>query len=162
MDVGNPTGVKVYSEPDPQWIGLLCRPSRAWVSVTPVIQPANELTATEWNRLRAARKAPDENAKIITAIEKRLEKRRIELITRSIYQAIGTDGARVASVEVIRGGPIAGVHVPTQYRVAGYLSETPRLHLRIVFDRPLRGPLALGRGRHVGFGLMWPDGHDRG
>ncbi|HET8580806.1 MAG TPA: type I-U CRISPR-associated protein Csb2 [Nitrospiraceae bacterium] len=162
VDEGNPTGVRVYSESDPQWAGLLCQPSRVWVSVTPVIQPANELTAAEWNRLRAARKAPDENEKVIRAIEKRLEKRRIELITRSVYQAIGTDEARVASVEVIRGGPIAGVHVATQYRVTGYLSETPRLHVRLVFDRPVQGPLAIGRGRHVGFGLMWPDTNDRG
>lgn len=96
MDEGNPTGVKTYSEPDPQWANLLCQPSRTWISITPVIQPASELTAAEWNRLRGARKAPDENAKIITAIEKRIEKRRIELITRSVYQAIGTDEARVS------------------------------------------------------------------
>jgi CRISPR-associated protein Csb1 len=34
--------------------------------------------------------------------------------------------------------------------------ETPQLHVRVTFDRPIAGPLAIGRGRHVGFGVLWP------
>jgi CRISPR-associated protein Csb2 len=40
--------------------------------------------------------------------------------------------------------------------VSGYLAQTPRLHLRVTFDRPVTGPISVGRGRHVGFGLLWP------
>jgi CRISPR-associated protein Csb2 len=78
------------------------------------------------------------------------------LIERSVQQSIAVQDARIVSVEFASGGPIAGVHVATQYRAKGYLGETPKLHLRVTFDRPVAGPLAVGRGRHVGFGVLWP------
>jgi CRISPR-associated protein Csb2 len=61
------------------------------------------------------------------------------------------------NVEIIPGGSIAGVHLATHYRVAGYRAETPRIHLRVRFDWPIAGPIAVGRGRHVGLGLLWPE-----
>jgi CRISPR-associated protein Csb2 len=44
--------------------------------------------------------------------------------------------------------------------VAGYLAETSRFHVKVTFDRPVSGPIAVGRGRHVGFGLLWPSAND--
>jgi CRISPR-associated protein Csb2 len=68
-----------------------------------------------------------------------------------VRQAIEDTGARIESIEFASGGWFAGVHVATQYRANGYLGETPRLHVRVTFDREVTGPLAIGRGRHVGF-----------
>jgi CRISPR-associated protein Csb2 len=157
-DNGRGTGVTLHSEPETKWLQTITGKSRTWVSVTPVIQAAKELTSAEWQRLRSMRRAAAESGEDLARLERRLEARRVELLVRSLVQAIGSDGARPVSVEIVHGGPIAGVHIARQYRVSGYLAETPRLHVRVTFDRPVVGPIAIGRGRHVGFGLMWPEG----
>ncbi|MCS7025467.1 MAG: type I-U CRISPR-associated protein Csb2 [Bryobacteraceae bacterium] len=151
------TGVRLETEPDQQWLKAVMSSSRTWVSVTPVIQPAKELTSAEWSRLRAMRRAAAESAGDLARLEQRLRDRRLELVVRSLTQAVGTSGAQPVSVEVMPSGPIAGVHLARHYRVDGYLADTPRWHLRVTFDRPVTGPLAVGRGRHVGFGLLWPE-----
>lgn len=156
LDNGRRTGVRLDTEPDGQWLKAVTGRSRAWVSVTPVIQTAKELTSAEWRRLRAMRRVAAESGEDLARLEQRLRDRRLELVVRSLRQAVGNNGARPISVEVIPGGPMAGVHIARQYRVGGYLAETPRLHLRVTFDRAVTGPIAVGRGRHVGFGLLWP------
>jgi CRISPR-associated protein Csb2 len=157
MDNGRGTGVMLNTEPDRQWLRAITRRSRTWVSVTPVIQVAKELTSAEWARLRTMRRVSTEGGRDLVRLEQRREHRRLELLVRSLAQAIAADSARPVSVEVVHGGPVAGVHIAQQYRVNGYLAETPRLHVRVTFDRPVAGPIAIGRGRHAGFGLLWPD-----
>ena len=155
-DNGLGTGVVLDTEPDRQWLRAITKRSRTWATVTPLVQAAKELTGAEWKRLvEARRKAEQEPAKA-AARELHLRKRRLELIERSIRQAIAGQGARIVSVEFTSGGPIAGVHVAAQYRTKGYLSEMPKLHIHVTFDRPVAGPLAVGRGRYVGFGVLWP------
>lgn len=156
LDNGRGTGVTLETEPDRQWLQAISRRSRTWVSVTPVIQAAKELTSNEWHRLREMRQAAVENGENLVRLEHRLQGRRLELLVRSFVQAVGTRGARPISVETNPGGSIAGVHIARQYRVAGYLAETSRFHVRVKFDRPISGPISVGRGRHVGFGLFWP------
>lgn len=155
-DNGRGTGVVLNTEPDGQWLRTITRKSRTGVTVTPMMQVAKELTSAEWKRLLVARRSADEAQEELARLEERLMTRRLELVVRSLHQAVGDEGARLVSVEVVRGGPIAGVHVASQYRVSGYLAETPRLHLRVTFDQPVAGPIAIGRGRHVGFGVLWP------
>jgi CRISPR-associated protein Csb2 len=157
---GRRTGVTLDTEPDVQWLTAITRRSRMWASVTPVVQVAKELTSTEWRRLRAARRAAGERGEELTLLEDRLQKRRLELVVRALVHAIPPDSGRPIAVEIVRGGPMAGVDLAPQYRVDGYLGETPRFHLRVTFDRPVAGPVAAGRGRHVGFGLLWPDDAD--
>jgi CRISPR-associated protein Csb2 len=155
-DNGGKTGIVLRTEPDGQWLQTISRTSRAWVTVTPMVQVAKELTSAEWKRLRDAREAADQQPAEFVRLEKRLRDRRLELAVRALRQAIADQDARPVSVECAAGGPIAGVHIASQYRVSGYLAETPRLHLRVTFDRPVAGPIAVGRGRHVGYGLLWP------
>ncbi len=155
-DNGRGTGVVLDTEPDGQWLRAISRTARTWVTVTPMVQAAKELTSAEWKRLSAARRAADREPEELVRLEERLRARRLELVTRSLCQAVADQDARPVSVESAAGGPIAGVHIAPQYRVRGYLSETPRFHLRVTFDRPVAGPIAVGRGRHVGFGLLWP------
>ena len=155
-DNGRSTGVVLDTEPDRQWMRAITRRSRSWVTVTPMVQVARELTSTEWKRLCAARRAADYGPAELARLEERLRVRRLELVTRSLRQAVCDQDACPESVEIAPGGPTAGVHVASHYRVSGYLAEAPRLHLRVTFDRPVTGPIAVGRGRHVGFGLMWP------
>lgn len=155
-DNGRATGVLLDTEPDGQWRRNITRRSRTWVTVTPMVQVAKELTAAEWKRLCAARRAVDHEPRVLARLEERLRARRLELIVRSLRQAVADQHARPVSIEFASGGPMAGVNIAPQYRVSGYLAETPRFHLRVTFDRPVAGPISVGRGRHVGFGVMWP------
>jgi CRISPR-associated protein Csb2 len=124
--------------------------------VTPIVQAAKELTALEWQRLVEARRNADREPAKVAARELHLYRRRLELIERSVRHAIDEQDARIEAIEFAQAPFIAGPHLASQYRVHGYLEETPRLHLRVSFDREVAGPLAIGRGRYVGFGLLWP------
>ncbi|HEY0872275.1 MAG TPA: type I-U CRISPR-associated protein Csb2 [Vicinamibacterales bacterium] len=153
---GRGTGVVLDTEPDGQWLRSITRRSRIWATVTPLVQVAKELTGVEWKRLVEARRNAEQDPVTVARLEARLRARRLELIERSVQQAIAGQSARIESIEFASGGSIAGVHVATQYRANGYLGETPKLHVRVTFDRMVAGPLAIGRGRHVGFGVLWP------
>jgi CRISPR-associated protein Csb2 len=155
-DNGRGTGVVLDTEPDGQWLRSITQRSRTWVTVTPLVQAAKELTSSEWKRLSTARRAADQDPAAVARLEARLRARRLELIERSVHQAFAGREARIESIEFAFGGPIAGVHIATQYRANGYLGETPKLHLRVTFEQPVAGPIAIGRGRHVGFGVLWP------
>lgn len=157
VDSGVRTGVILKLESDRQWLKQITCRSRDWVSISPIVQVARELTSTEWRRLQAARKSAPETAEELTRLEDRLQRRRLELVMRSLQQAVSSADARPANIEITPGGSIAGVHLATHYRVAGYLADTPRFHIRVQFDRAVAGPIAVGRGRHVGLGLLWPD-----
>lgn len=156
VDNGRGTGIVLDTEPDGQWLRAITKRSRTWATVTPLVQQAKELTGDEWKRLIEARRNADQEPAKAAARELHLQKRRRELIERSIRQAIAGLEASIESIEVVSGGPLAGVHIATQYRANGYLGETPKLHVRVTFDRPIAGPIAVGRGRHVGFGVLWP------
>jgi CRISPR-associated protein Csb2 len=156
LDNGRGTGIVLDTEPDGQWVRAITKRSRTWATVTPLVQPAKELTGDEWRRLVEARRNAEQQPAKAAARELHLQKRRRELIERSIRQAVAGQEASIESIEVVAGGPLAGVHIATQYRANGYLRETPRLHVRVTFDRPVAGPIAIGRGRHVGFGVLWP------
>lgn len=156
LDNGRGTGIVLGTEPDGQWLRAITKPSRIWATVTPHVQQAKELTGDEWRRLAEARRNAEREPARVAARELHLQKRRRELVERSVRQAITGQAVRIESIEIASGGPIAGVHVATQYRANGYLGETPKLHVRVIFDRPIAGPIAIGRGRHVGFGVLWP------
>lgn len=151
-------GVILETEPDGQWLRAITKPSRVWSTVTPLVQPAKELTSKEWQCLVEARRNAEQQPAKAVAYEIYLRKRRLELLNRSVQQAIEGTGAQVKSIEFTKSGWIAGVHVATQYRANGYLGETPKLHVRVTFDKAIAGPIAIGRGRHVGFGVLWPEG----
>jgi CRISPR-associated protein Csb2 len=155
-DNGRGTGIVLGSEPDGQWLQTITKRSRTWATVTPLVQQAKEFTGSEWKRLVEARRNAEREPAKAAARELHLLKRRLELVERSVQHAIRGQEARIEAIEFASSGPIAGVHVATQYRTEGYLGETPKLHVRVTFDRPIAGPIAIGRGRHVGFGVLWP------
>ncbi len=77
------------------------------------------------------------------------------LIWRALKQA-GFDDTDIDSIAAFRGPIVPKTDRALEYRVKGYLNETPRYHAEIIFKRPVEGMLVLGRGRHRGFGLMMP------
>ncbi|MBN8508024.1 MAG: type I-U CRISPR-associated protein Cas5/Cas6 [Burkholderiales bacterium] len=156
LDNGRHTGIVLDTDPDTQWPAKISGASRSWATVTPVVQEATELTGKEWRSLIAARRNAAKYPAKAAAAEIRLRERRLELLARAISRAIEGTGAGVESIELATAAWLPGVHLAGEYRANGYLAQSPRLHLRVTFDRLIRGPLAIGRGRHVGFGVMWP------
>lgn len=156
-DNGRSTGIVLDTEPDDQWLRHITQRSHTWITVTPLVQQAKELTRHEWKRLVEARRNAEREPAKAAAREFHLRERRLELVERSVRQATEGVGVSIQSIEFATAGWIPGVHVATEYRANGYLSETAKLHVRVTFDKPVAGPIAIGRGRHVGFGLLWPD-----
>ncbi len=78
-----------------------------------------------------------------------------QLLLRALRQA-GISESDVDSVATFRGPVVPKTLRALDYRVRGYLAETPRYHAEVIFRRPVVGPILIGRGRHSGFGLMLP------
>lgn len=79
------------------------------------------------------------------------------LIYRALNQ-IGIGNESIESIAVFRAPIVPKTFRSMQYEIAknDYLNQTPRYHAEIIFKRPVRGVLVIGRGRHAGFGLMMP------
>lgn len=60
---------------------------------------------------------------------------------------------RTSRVPLVPGA--VALHAHEVHRDDG--TRHPFSHLRVAFDEPVRGPIALGRGRQFGLGLMVPD-----
>jgi CRISPR-associated protein Csb2 len=85
----------------------------------------------------------------------RLAARREKLLRKAMLQA-GVPEALVQSAVIeSRGvGYVAGIEPAMRHFVPSHLLGWPRLHVRIRFERPLRGPLCFGSGRFYGIGLF--------
>jgi CRISPR-associated protein Csb2 len=98
--------------------------SRVWVSVTPVLLPGYD-----------DRKQHDTE----------------RLMCKALCHA-GIDGR--ARIELSRVPWVPGSLHALAYQPREKLAHYPRWHVRLTFEQPWTGPLALGAGRHAGFGLM--------
>ena len=78
-----------------------------------------------------------------------------QLIARALKQA-GVNENDIDSIAAFSGPIIPNTVRALDYRVAGYLAETPRYHAEVTFRKPVVGLLVAGRGRHSGFGLTMP------
>ena len=111
------------------WRKLWTEPACHWRSVTPVV-----LTGL----LRPGRTAET-------------------LVVRALAQA-GHAPDEIVSVAAYRGPRVPHTRPALAYRIdkGDYLSTTPRCHVEVQFQRPVSGPLVLGRGRYAGLGLCLP------
>ena len=107
--------------------------ARVWASVTPVLLPGYD-----------DRKQHRGNQ------QKRLT-RAEQLVCKAMEQA-GIDVP--ARIEVSRVPWWPGTLHARDYQPREKLAHYPRWHVRLTFDRPWTGPLAIGAGRHAGFGVM--------
>lgn len=128
---------------EPSWMGRpeetdRYGPARQWESVTPYLTP-------RWHASR--RGAADRERE------------------RAPHQIVGEiEGRGIGRVLEIHAAPAlpCGLELVDAAR---FITDTPKrrppgdakpLALRLVFDRPVRGPLALGFGAHFGLGLLEP------
>jgi CRISPR-associated protein Csb2 len=121
-----------------------------WTTVTPVVLPGHDDPGGLRERLRKARDSEEQRR----ALE-RLARRREALIRKALRQAGVGDGlALSARIETGVSGFLAGVEHASRYRVPQHLAKFPRLHVRLTWSRPVRGPLCIGSGRFSGLGLF--------
>ena len=107
--------------------------SRVWASVTPVLLPGYD------------------DRKYHRGYKQKRLARAEQLVRKALRQAgINVDGL----VELSRVPYWDGSLHTRDYRPREKLTHYPCWHVRLTFDRPWTGPLAIGAGRHCGFGVF--------
>ncbi len=123
-------------------------PSTTWTTVTPVILPGYDDPAKLRRKLNAGASA-DVQKQLLS----RLHDRVLELIWKAFGHAGWTSDALAGvEVEYRNVGFMRGLELANCYELPPH--DAPRYHLRVRFPRPVRGPLAIGGGRHRGLGLF--------
>lgn len=107
--------------------------SRVWASVTPVLLPGYD----------DRKDHRDDHQKRLARAE--------QLVRKALRQA----GINVSGyVELSRVPYWTGSLHMRDYRPREKLAHYPRWHVRLTFDQPWTGPLAIGAGRHCGLGVF--------
>ena len=128
-----------------------CRPAKSWLTVTPIALdrfPGNLSSRDPSARDRAEAEAADS-------------------VARACVHAGLADNAEDIAVSIGLTAPLTGIpavpagkHGPGQRRYPGYQtgSGVPRacVHAEIEFPQPVRGPVLIGAGRFLGYGLCLP------
>jgi CRISPR-associated protein Csb2 len=128
--------------------------SKEWVSVTPVILPGFDDPRKLRRRLNTTILTPKEKADIIWKLETRID----FLLRKALRQAgYPEELAQNAQLQWRSAGYIPGTDMANNYAVPDQHRRFRRLHARIVFDRPITGPLCFGGGRFTGLGLFVSD-----
>lgn len=112
-------------------------------------------------RYRAASRVWDTVVPIVHA------RRRTSTGPRGVYRQVAADCAfaglpEPARVEILSEAPFGGAPsylLPDRMIPVDWIGplQGPRSHVRITFDRPVVGPLLLGKARHFGVGLCLPN-----
>lgn len=127
--------------------------SSTWATVTPVILPGYDDPGKLRQCLDADMITPEKKKSVICNLEKR--------INHLLRKALRQDGypeelIKNAQLQWRSAGFLPGTDMATNYAVPNQHRRYRRLHVRIVFDRPISGPLCIGGGRFTGLGLFLP------
>lgn len=124
--------------------------SATWASVTPVVLPGHDDPGGLRARLRRTPTAAEQRS-----LFERLGRRREALVRKALRHAgLSDELAFAARVEVRETSFFAGVDRAARFAVPQHLTGFPRLHVRLTWPDPVRGPLCVGRGRFSGLGLL--------
>jgi CRISPR-associated protein Csb2 len=107
--------------------------SRVWASVTPVLLPGYD----------DRKEHRGDHQKCLNRAE--------QLVRKALGQAGILNSAQV---ELSRVPYWTGSLHARRYQPRQSLAHYPRWHVCLRFDQPLTGPLAIGAGRHSGFGVL--------
>jgi len=107
--------------------------SRVWASVTPVVLPGHD---------------DHKQGKTIKLIERALSQCGIEQACQYTWAPLPNFNNCLTAAKYNRNGRRVGYFRPD------HLDGLTAVHLRIKFERPVAGPLAIGAGRHCGLGVL--------
>ncbi len=125
--------IRIDQPPRDSVVRRYCDDSKTWASATPVLLPGY-----------------DKHKQHRGDQQKRLA-RAEQLLCKALRHA---DIQQPAEIELSRVPLIPGTAHVHDYRPREKLSHYPRYHVRLTFNQPVAGPLSIGAGRHVGFGVM--------
>ncbi len=102
--------------------------SQTWCTVTPVILPG---------------------------YDKKSHVKAEKLFLVAVRQA-GISVKNLSDISMRKAPFFPGSHYPSEYFLPDYIrtKQWPGWHVRLKFREPLRGPLAIGAGRHIGLGIF--------
>ena len=133
VDRGRSVGFLCVARPDTQrrtlafWSTLAGQPAKTWRTVSPIILTGHLAFGPRSRRCASFVRSPNR------------------------------EYSRTDSLVATFSGPLVPqCPAAREFRVADYLSTTRRIHAEIIFRKPIRGPLVVGRGRFAGFGIMLP------
>jgi len=129
------------------------KPSRMWITVTPVILPGYDdpdgLRRKHRARALAGQVTADQQRQLLQRLDRRID----ELIRKSFEHAGWTADALIgATLEYQKVGWLQGVDLAGQYSLPPL--DYPKFHVRVTFPRKVRGPIAIGAGRYRGLGVF--------
>lgn len=128
--------------------------ARTWSTVTPVILPGFDDPDHLRRKLQQGCDAETQR-RYLERLDTRLE----NLLRKAFRQAGFSDDLLAETQLEWRGiGFRAGVDLASRYLPPQNLSASSRVHVRVRFPIPIRGPLAVGSGRFRGFGLFAQEG----
>lgn len=126
--------------------------AKTWSTVTPVILPGYDDPDHLRRKLKGGRDAETQKRYLA-----RLDARMAELLRKAFRQA-GFSSELLDHAETqLDWRPVgfrAGVDSASRYLPPENLNHAPRIHVRIRFPIPVRGPIVIGSGRFRGFGLF--------
>jgi CRISPR-associated protein Csb2 len=125
--------------------------SSTWATVTPVILPGYDDPCKLRQCLDDDMITPNKKKSVIRKLGKRID----HLLRKALRQD-GYPEELIQSTQFQwRGaGFLPGTDMATSYAVPDQHRRYRRLHVQLVFDRPISGPLCIGGGRFTGIGLF--------
>jgi CRISPR-associated protein Csb2 len=123
--------------------GRWCRASHRWATVTPIALDRNPGDLHDSNPER--RRAAFSEAEAI--------------VREAVRRVAPAATAALVELDVVRSCVVSGTTKPRDFPRFPIDRGRPQrvlVHARLVFARPLRGPLLLGAGRYQGLGLCLP------
>lgn len=122
------------------WPRSWVRPSRRWASATPMALDRNPGDLHDRDPIARTRAFESARASIVESV-----------------QRIGLPPP--IEVDVVRSCVLPGTAKPRSYPrfpIDGRKPQRVLVHVRLVFDEPVRGPVLIGAGRYQGMGLCAP------
>ena len=125
--------------------------SSNWTTVTPVVLPGYDDPCKLRQCLDDDTITPEKKKKIVRDLEKRINHLLCKALRQDGYPEEIINNAQLQWRGV---GFISGTNMAANYAVPSQHRRFRRLHVRVVFDRPISGPLCIGGGRFTGLGLF--------
>jgi CRISPR-associated protein Csb2 len=125
--------------------------SSTWATVTPVILPGYDDPGKLRQCLDADTITPEKKKSVVRNLEKRID----HLLRKALRQdGYPEELIYNAQLQWRGAGFIPGTDMATNYAIPNQHRRFRRLHVRVVFNRPISGPLCIGGGRFTGLGLF--------
>lgn len=128
--------------------------SRTWSTVSPIILPGYDDPDHLRRKLKNGVDA-DTQKRYLARLDARMD----DLLRKAFRQAgYSSELLEQTELEWREVGFRPGVELASRYVPPDNLNNAPRIHVRVRFPSPVKGPIAVGSGRFRGFGLFVVDG----